>query len=348
MPLPGRHCIEAVTKTLPPRIDIGEASPEILELTNEEIAEEFLALLEASGASPETIKAYRSAIYDFLEYLGDKPLKEVRLTDIVRWRSLHLKKGFRKSKTKDKNQQRVTLHYYNLFIRRFLRWLGFRTHVPNIRKPPRRIEVLTENEIAALYKAVRDPMDKIILDLLLDTGLRSKELLGLKVRDIDFENKIITVRNAKYGKERRVLATPETLEELRIWIMLRNLGEDDRLIPLTYSGLYKRIKKLARMAGIDASKVRPHIFRHTFATRALRRGMSIASLQKLLGHTDIRTTQVYTHLTIEDVKREYMQTMAVVKKCPVCQRDVPMDAQYCPYCGAPLKTGHGKYSLGTV
>ncbi len=331
---------------LPQKIDIGQAPEDILELSNEEIMEEFLAILEASGASPETVKSYRAAIKDFLEYIGDKPLRNVRITDVIKWRNHKLKNGFHKTRSRDKNSQKVTLHYYNLFIRRFLKWLGIRIHIPNVKKPPRRIETLSDEEIRKLYSAVKNPLDKIILDLLLDTGLRSRELLGLRVRDVDFENNVITVFNAKYGKERKVIATPQTIEELKTWIQLNNLGENDRIIPLTYSGLYKRLKRLAKRAGVNPSKIHPHIFRHTFATRALRGGMNILSLQRLLGHSDIRTTQIYTHLTIEDIRTEYMQAMTINRKCPVCGKPIPLNAQYCPYCGTPLSNKE-KYTLQT-
>ncbi len=318
------------------RIDIGEASEEILELDNYEIMEEFLAILEASGASRDTIKAYRSAITDFLEYLGDKPLRDVRLRDIIDWRNHRLRNGFRKGKKGDKRSRTVTLHYYNLFIRRFLKWLGIRIRVPNVKKPPRKIEVLTDEEIEKLYRAVRDPLDKLILDILLDTGLRSRELINLRVEDIDFKEGVITVKEAKYGKERKVLATKNTLEELRMWIKLNNMKKGDKVVPLTYSGLYKRIKRMAKRAGIPIEKIHPHILRHTFATRALKKGINIFSLQRLLGHTDIKTTQIYTHLTIEDIKKEYQTHLDNIIRCPNCRREIPSYALFCPYCGYSL------------
>lgn len=108
--------------------------------------------------------------------------------------------------------------------------------------------------------------------------------------------------------------------------------------------MYKKLKRLALRAGIPPGKVRPHVLRHTFATRALRSGISLPSLQRLLGHTDIRTTQVYLHLTIDDIKREYREKLENKLStiagegllCPSCRRSIPADAVFCPYCGTSI------------
>jgi integrase/recombinase XerD len=328
---------------LPKRIDLGKAPQEILSLSNEEIMEEFLLTLESAGASEDTVKAYRAAIKDFLEFINEKPLRNISLRDIIAWRNNRLRNGFKKMRSRDKKGWQTTLHYYTLFLNRFFEWLGINIKIPRMRKPPRKITVLNDDEVAKLLKSISDPLDKLILSILLDTGLRSRELLSIRVSDIDLESRTITVTETKYGRERKVIITSKTADLIKAWIELNDLEKDDKLIPLTYSGLYKRIKRIGRRAGIPLRRIRPHILRHTFATQALRKGLPLPYLQIILGHQDIKTTQVYLHLTIDDIRKKYEEVMdnkirsTGVVKCPNCGRIIPSNANYCPYCGYKIR-----------
>ncbi len=289
-----------------PALELPPPPEDILEMDNEEVLEEFLAALMAAGASEKTIKSYRAAIADFLAFIKDKRLRDVKSSDVRRWLQDRLARA-RGRGWEERRRVQVTMHYYSLFLRRFLRWAGVRARVPVVRKPRRGVvDALTREEVLKLLRAARDTLDLLIVSLLLETGLRAEEAVSLRLRDIDLERREIRVRNAKYGEERIVFYGDMTAEALRAWLEENpGLGPDDRLLGISYSALYKRLKRLAERAGVDPRRVRPHVLRHTFATEALRRGMSLPAVQRLLGHHDVRVTEIYLHLVNDDIRRQY-------------------------------------------
>jgi len=274
----------------------------ITRMTLAEAVSEFLRSLEAGGASSKTVRAYRAALSLFVEYVGDRLLSEVGERDYVAWLSWLRRGGLKKRRG---GSRESTIHYYSVFVRRFLRWAGVVEDVPAA--PSRRGEIadaLTWEEVERLMSAARDLLDLVIVALAAESGLRAGEILSLTWGDIDLDRGTARVRG-KYGKERVVLLGPvarEALEELYYHIRPR---PRDRVVPISYQALYKRVKKLAARAGLDESRVRPHVLRHTFATEALRRGVSLPAVQRLLGHSDIKVTQRYLHLVTEDIEREY-------------------------------------------
>ncbi|MFN3267746.1 MAG: tyrosine-type recombinase/integrase [Zestosphaera sp.] len=191
-------------------------------------------------------------------------------------------------------------------MRAFIKWLGIADKIPAVARPRgrRNIATLRVEDVKKMFDAARDILDKTIVALLFETGLRAQELLSLSIEDINLESREIVIKHAKFGDERVVFFGPLSYETLKIYIYLNN-KKGGRLFDLTYSGLYKRLKTLALRAGVDPSRVRPHVLRHTFATEALKRGMNLIALQNVLGHKDIKTTQIYVHLLKEDIKKSY-------------------------------------------
>jgi len=262
----------------------------------------FLYSLEAAGASEKTIRSYRAALRSFAEFVGsERKVSELTPEDYTAWLA-----WLKRRPGKRKNARRSsTIHYYSIFVRRFLRWAGMEEELPAA--PGGRSgfsDALTWEEVAALMEASRDLLDLVIVSVLAETGLRASELLSLTWRDVDLRRGILTVVG-KYGKERIVFLGPVSSEALAMLYEETRPSPRERVVPISYQALYKRIKRLAERAGLDPEKVRPHVLRHTFATEALRRGMSLPALQRLLGHSNIRITERYLHLVTEDVEREY-------------------------------------------
>ncbi len=288
------------------KFEIPEAPKEILELTLEEALEEFLTQLRASGASEKTIRSYRAAVKDLVKVIGNKKASELSERDIQLWRLTRIRKGFERGRGDSKTSQN-TVYYYSLFIRSFVRWLGKGINIGGFRKGPKKlIETLRPQEIYRLIDASKDLLDLVIISLLIETGLRASELLSIKWGDVDLEAREIYVRSTKYGEERVVFIGDLSKKALEAW-KARADGNDDRVVPITYTALYKRLKKLALRAGIDPRRIRPHVLRHTFATEALKKGLPLPALQRILGHRDIKTTQIYLHMVKDDIKNMYMK-----------------------------------------
>ena len=258
----------------------------------------FLHYLEASGASPKTVKVYKAALKSFEEFAGpQRPVESLGREDYVAWSALISRK------VSQGEVSRATAHYYTVMVRKFFKWLGLGEDLTALPLGPRRFKgVLSWRDVEALLAASKDLYDALIVALLAETGMRASEMLSLTFEDVDLSRGVARVRG-KYGKERIVVLGP--VSRMLVAEAAAISGGQGKVVPLSYKAVYKRLKKLAERAGVDPKRVRPHVLRHTFATEALRRGMSLSALQKILGHSSLRITQLYLHLSDEDVVREY-------------------------------------------
>lgn len=269
---------------------------------------DFINSLLIAGASENTIKVYSIAVKDFLNYIKKDP-RTVTASDVNNWIINVMRRGTRDKKRIEINEMKrrkmVTARLYIIAVLRFLKWLGkdIKPVTPRIRR--NEIFALDEETFNKLLEITKRTSDKLILKLLFDTGLRAKEILSIKVSDIDFERGSITVRNTKNQETRTVFFTEGTKSLLIKYIKSKGLKSDDKLFNLTYNALYKRLKRIGKKIGID---LRPHLLRHTFATVAIKKGVPLPAVQKLLGHKDIRTTQIYTHLLTTDLENIYRKT----------------------------------------
>ena len=177
---------------------------------------------------------------------------------------------------------------------------------------------LTEEEVDKLMNVNLDSpfsyRNKAMLELLYATGLRVSELISLKFNDIDLNNDFVRVIG-KGSKERIVPMSDLAVKWLGIYlnqyrpIILKNKDSEylfisNALKPISRQGFFKIIKQEVRRAGINKD-VSPHVLRHSFATHLLNHGADLRVIQELLGHSDISTTQIYTHLVNEKIKKDY-------------------------------------------
>jgi integrase/recombinase XerD len=292
----------------------------------EHLVLDFLAYLEFErGLSRNTLEAYRSDLLQFGRFL------ERRGADAATARARDLSDFLTELADGDGRPAAspATVHRKAACLRSFYRHLrreGVRDSDPTIAiSGPRRSQqlpkVLNRNEV---HKLLAQPQgseptgfrDRALLELMYACGLRASEAIGMDVRDLDFESGVLRARG-KGSRERVVPVGRAALEAVRIYLdrgrnqLLRGRPEAKLFVnfrgePLTRQGLYKIVRRHATTAGL-ADRMSPHTLRHTFATHLLAGGCDLRSVQEMLGHADVATTQVYTHLTSERLKDVYFK-----------------------------------------
>jgi integrase/recombinase XerD len=288
---------------------------------------DFLAYLEFErGLSRNTLEAYRSDLLQLGAFLGR------RRVDVVAAEHSDLSAFLAQLAAGADGRPPVapaTLQRKAACMRSFYRHLrreGILDRDPTAdlrapRKSQRLPQVLTRDEVGTLLSAPRgtDPAalrDRALLELMYACGLRASEAIGLDVRDVDLDRGVLRARG-KGSKERIVPVGREAIAAARAYLdrgrpALVGLGDEPRLFVnrrgrgLTRQGLYKIVQRYAKAVGLD-DRMSPHTLRHTFATHLLAGGCDLRSLQEMLGHADIATTQIYTHLSAERLKDAYFR-----------------------------------------
>ena len=215
-------------------------------------------------------------------------------------------------------------------LRRFYRYLLTRNRItsdPTLKvalpaKPTRLPKIVSEKQVEALLTAPPretrlGQRDRAMLETLYATGLRVSELVGLKLHEINFDMGVVRVFG-KGSKERLVPLGEAAIDEVRNYLnvarneLLNGRQSDDLFITargaaMTRQAFWQLIKRYAVTAGIDAKRLSPHVLRHAFATHLLNHGADLRVVQMLLGHSDISTTQIYTHVARERLKTLHAQ-----------------------------------------
>ncbi len=260
--------------------------------------EEFEMYLELEGKSPNTIRMYSYYVKKFLEEENSTNARSA-----LRFLAMLKRSGY----------SNKSLNLVVQALKAYFRFEGLEEEAKKIKSPkvPRSLpKSLTKEEVKKLLSVIPPTRkrDRLIVLLLYGSGLRVSELCNLKINDVDFKRSLIVVRGGKGGKDRIVPVPIALIKEIEDYLKMRNDNSEyllveerrnrkDRLSPKT---VWYILDKYGKKAGI---KVTPHMLRHSFATHMLENGIDIRVIQEILGHSNLSTTQIYTKVTVEHLRK---------------------------------------------
>ena len=288
--------------------------------------EKFLEHLKLDlNYSDKTIKSYQQDIESFKKYLNSKGTDiEQANQQLIR---MYLSEQMKEGKTKVTCCRRIAglRHFYDFLVRsNFIKENPF-LFVGAPKKEIRYPEALYLEQVEELFSKNRERTDDLklrdqaIIELLYASGVRVSELVNIKMNAIDLKNRTIRVFG-KGRKERMVMFSKSCQKTLKDYLINSQLrGSSDYLFTnskgeqLTTRGVEYILEQIQNKCGVQLG-LHPHMLRHTFATHLLEGGADLRVIQELLGHESINTTQVYTHITEEAMKYQFVMSHPRAKK----------------------------------
>ena len=277
-------------------------------------------ILVEKGLSPQTWVSYLEDLQAFFDYYSSKKVTEdLEETDLYEFLKYELSLGLTVSTALRRLSS--TRSFY-LFLKKEGYYLGNIPDIETPKKPKHLPNCLSEEEVEALLNApdLESPSgirDKAMLETMYSSGLRVSELLNLKKGQVNLSKGVITVFG-KGAKERKVPLSDYAIEYIKKYnAEVRNKSEHkgSEYLFLNRSGepisrvyFFKQVRKYSELAGIE-TVVSPHTLRHSFATHLLNHGAQLRIVQGMLGHTNIATTQIYTHVSTEKLTEDYDKIM---------------------------------------
>jgi len=264
----------------------------------EEVIEEFETYLDLEGKSPNTVRMYSYYVRRYLEW-GGKLNSRSALRFLARLR----KEGY----------SNKSLNLVVQALRAYFRFEGYDEEAEKLKPPkvPKSLpKALTREEVRRLLSVIPPTRkrDRLIVLLLYGAGLRVSELCNLKKKDVDFERSLLIVRGGKGAKDRVVPIPAFLLKEIRAYLETRDDDSEYLLVEerrekkdrISTKTVWYLLRKYGERAGV---KVTPHMLRHSFATHMLENGVDIRAIQEFLGHSNLSTTQIYTKVTVEHLRK---------------------------------------------
>lgn len=304
-------------------------------MKDEETIKSYLEYLaNVLNYSNNTIIAYQNDITNFNKFVKEekfaKDLLEIRNDRVIKAYISHLNNMGEAVNSVNRNIASLR-GFYNYLLSEKIVDKNFFTDISSLKKPKRLPQIIREKEIVMLLDSCNKQTtlgfrDYLLIEFLYATGLRVSELCSLKTSDIDLINLEVKVRG-KGNKDRIVLIYEELKEDIkhylnleRITLLAKSNDENNRSLflnnkgtSLTTRGVRVILDKVIKNCG-ETFHISPHMLRHSFATTLLNNGADLRSVQELLGHENLSTTQIYTHITYENLKKEYQIAHPRAKK----------------------------------
>ncbi len=256
--------------------------------------------LVISGYSTRTIKMYTLYGKEFLVF-AKKPAEEIKREDVVAFLA-HLKT--------DKNCSNATVSLVHAALR-FLFHGVLKIKIMDEIKSPKKEkkipDVLTKDEVRALIKATKKGRNRLLVEFMYSSGVRVSEVVKMQTNHLYLKEKTAIVKTGKGNKDRMIILSKNWVKNIKKYLSKRKIQSGHLFCkkngtPISADTIQRLIKKSAKKAGISKHTT-PHTLRHSFATHLLDAGESIRKIQELLGHTSLNTTQIYTHTSIEQLKK---------------------------------------------
>ena len=294
--------------------------------------EEYLYVIK--NYSNYTVNGYVKDVTDFAKFIRDNKFA-AKLIDVKRSKTCHyyvselVRKGY---VAKSVNRKISSLRtFYNYLLKEGLIDFNYFTEVENVKTPKKLPSFVDETDMKTILDSIDTNTDlgnrnRILLELLYATGMRVSEICNLEVKQLNFYNNTIKV-NGKGKKDRIVVLYDSIADMLKYYVdftrsnllsisgneEIRNVFINYKGTPLTPRGVRKIINTIIDDCAIN-KHVSPHMIRHSFATSLLNNRADLRIVQELLGHENLQTTQIYTHVSTENIKKAFETSFPRAKK----------------------------------
>ena len=284
--------------------------------------------MKRRNVSPNTVKNYLGGLKHFVLWL-DVPIEDVTYRKITEYIDYLLGRRLRPK----------TINCYLNTVCQFYHYVSEEESIqivnpvrkPNIMKLPRSLpKHLKDEQIESLFRNLKGRRDHAMFTLMLRCGLRVEEVAHLSLGNIDLKRRTLLIQDGKGAKDRIVYISNDALRSLVEYIRVRPAGKARKVFlvekgpcmgqPISIRGIQKRMEYYARRTSL---KISCHHLRHTMATQMLNADADLSTIQDLLGHNSIRTTQRYCRVSNIKVQRDYFKAMDVIMQRTACNPDNP-------------------------